>query len=791
MQIKKLSMMLLGALSCAVLLNGCGASSKEAGVLPSDVPSVGDAVCRQCHSADVDALTGVGIVAQYDSSSPHKDSPHANNGNGCEACHGGGAQHNGVGPIPYPNPYDGNGTRCATCHTGGYATNAPTMFASSKHANIQVETSTPCLRCHSNEGAVLGATYGLTGNGTVMGNTTYQGLVPLAKEYTQFKCETCHQHGAGLRPVKTHDAAGNLVNWNPSGSNLNNDQFNFCTSCHGLVDNDRKHVMASGNTPTIFGTISTVKVGFHATSWYRVIATTHYNNPNNTVNGITGYVIRKTGDKPCFDCHAHEAKTNTNLNNPASATYSATNETIYTKWASSGHAGDLLKAKYAAVGTSSNSAALVDTAMTTGVNDTTAAAWNHYDWSGTSRQTCQRCHTATGASNFLSNPATYDNTANDFSHLAGWKTSSKSSNQREMLYCWGCHSNAGAGVLRNPGAYTAQEYTMNGAKAAYPDVVASNLCIACHSGQASGESITALADTSMSNVSFVNSHYMAAAGTMYMKMGFINFTSLTAVVGSSTYGQTLKSDTDIQGGVTSWHRKLGTPAVEGDDLAVGSGILTSNGPCVTCHMKGYETGTGSKHLALATRPGSGHSLEIDTNAFQQVCINCHSDNGGAADGSTVWSVLIQPASDKFQAALTVATSLLHNNFSIDYDSANYPYFFPVGVDHTVRTNGVTDWTRSGALTNAQAKKLMGACFNINMLSREPGAYIHARTYSQRLLYDTIDFLDDKAMNMSVGTTLVALGNTKGTDANTGTTGVVSYLLNHNHGTGAWSSPERP
>ena len=32
------------------------------------------------------------------------------------------------------------------------------------------------------------------------------------------KCETCHQHGGGLRPVKGRDAAGNIVNWNPSKS---------------------------------------------------------------------------------------------------------------------------------------------------------------------------------------------------------------------------------------------------------------------------------------------------------------------------------------------------------------------------------------------------------------------------------------------------------------------------------------------------------------------------------------------------------------------------------------------
>ena len=52
---------------------------------------------------------------------------------------------------------------------------------------------------------------------------------------------------------------------------------------------------------------------------------------------------------------------------------------------------------------------------------------------------------------------------------------------------------------------------------------------------------------------------------------------------------------------------------------------------------------------------------------------------------------------------------------------------------------------------------MGACFNINLLNREPGAFAHARTYSRRLLYDTIDWLDNKAIDRSVSATAVASG----------------------------------
>ena len=100
---------------------------------------------------------------------------------------------------------------------------------------------------------------------------------------------------------------------------------------------------------------------------------------------------------------------------------------------------------------------------------------------------------------------------------------------------------------------------------------------------------------------------------------------------------------------------------------------------------------------------------------------------------------------------------------------------------------------------------MGACFNINLLTREPGAYVHARSYVRRLIYDSIDFLDDKTINMSTGLTAIATmpsiyvkgtqaynsANNKITTLYTGTTEAMVYLLGFNRNTGAWSTPERP
>lgn len=820
----KLSILLLTVLLLAVLLYGCGADNKE-GILSgtgsvAGFTNVGDDSCVQCHSAVLDPLTGKGIISQYDMNSPHKDSPYANTGNGCEACHGGGSEHHGVGQIPYPNPYADDGTRCAVCHTGKYQTNAPTKFATSMHGTVEIETGGSCRRCHTHEGAVLSAESGLTGSGDVMDNAIYQGQTPLQTEFSAFECATCHQHGGGLRSVKARDAVGNVVNWNPSKSNMMNDQFNLCTSCHTLKSYDGSKVLASGNIVTYNTfTVATDKVGHHETSWYRIIATTHLNNADNpTAGGITGYVVRipKTAPdaydnttnpnaKPCFDCHGHEWKTNTAKSNPAVTTgsraYDSANETIWTEWAKSGHAGQLLKVKEAAVGTSTGTGA-VDTAMTTLVNDTTAAAWNHYDWSNgtvgsSNRQDCQRCHTATGASNYLNGPATYDKTKNDFQHLAGWSLSSdptnRKSNQREMLYCWGCHSNVEAdkGGLRNPGVITA-EYKFNGALAVFPDVESSNVCIACHSGRASGETIISLPTASFTNVSFQNSHYMAAAGLMYNKIGFIAFIDPTTVIGTTTYGTSLTSCDDnanATGCINSTHRKFGSAAMVGDHgITETDTQFLSGGPCVTCHMTKIND---MRH----------HTLEIDANAFNNVCIKCHDEeNGTPLTDSNFDTVFLEEQEDVFQNALDVALSILSTKYHITFNSAVYPYFY----DSDAAGGAVKNWTRPVALpgaggtvlSDADAMKLMGACFNINLLKREPGAFAHARTYTRRLIYDTIDFLDDLTINQTTVASAVAVDATNyvvGADAkDAATTESVKYLKKYNRTSGAWdTTQERP
>ncbi|GFO55701.1 hypothetical protein GMSM_27080 [Geomonas sp. Red276] len=435
-----------------------------------------------------------------------------------------------------------------------------------------------------------------------------------------------------------------------------------------------------------------------------------------------------------------------------------------------------------------------------GHGDVNGAAWATEDMQAPGQQACQRCHTGTGFKAFAQT---------NFQTFAMASVAQAGDHQRQVLGCDGCHTDNSFAV-RAVGAFTTQyKINSNSVTATFPDVGESNLCIACHSARENGVD----AVTNFANASFKNSHYMAAAALMYMSSGFTQFTSATAPIGTSTYGKTLSPDSTsvpnfgISGGVSSTHRKLGTALIHGDShnpAVFIAGQFDANGPCVTCHLNANGAPAG-------VRAAHGHTLAIDANAYNQVCTNCHtSENTVPLTGANFQTVFIEPQASAFQSTLKLAVYLLATKWNIDYDSTAYPYFFEHGLAH-VSANQVKDWTR-GTGNQAFGKKMMGACFNVNLLNRDPAAYAHARSYSRRLLYDSIDFLDDGVMNLSSGATALAAtslvdGNsnplfTKGAQAYnaasgsittiySGTSEAMLYLIGWSRTDGTWNTPERP
>ena len=696
MQTKKLAFLTACLLSAAMLW-GCGSNgSGGSAVQPvdvADVQTVGIFNCSTCHGTGLQAqewLSSMHAAGSYGGSTSACLACHDPTGDGqlmavsfagevnrnvvgCEACHGGGSAHRGIGPLPYPVP---SVEQCLQCHasidpvTGEYipvASNRPhnpsaasvgVDYLESGHATGTIRTTNGCVRCHTHEGA-----------------RTYQNLMTSADisanalaipDAGAIECTTCHlPHSLDLLRSATLDLSA---------------QYNTCNYCHG--GNDKTLIWQGGAN--------------HLTNLSRTIIDTHYNNPfvdpalNNA--GIQGYGMRKNSDTVCSDCHnIHSGDLTINL-----------------QWARSGHGGNILDVKDAAVA----DAALQDPPLTgvartdfvseaavTSPSFVRAAGWN---------AACQRCHTATGASNFLNSPAAYNPANNDFSHTGG--------NNNELLYCWACHDDAGTGSLRNPGAIT-ETYTETTAgnppvTIVYPDINGSNVCMGCHLGREIGENIKVDLDADGVR-GFINSHYLAAGAQLFAVSGYEyngrNYQNVSFYV----------------------HDVIGT------DVAPGTG---DNGPCIGCHMTTPENGHGFL-------PVTKNELGEITAITSTVCIECHT--GGFA----LTPEILTNEEHEYFASLEVLKAALAD-VGIFFRE-QHPYFFTAAVGG----DAFTDWESiypGLPTTDANWKNTMGSAFNLNLLLHDPGGYAHNRFYVKALIWDSIDWIDDGILNDSVVATIQSL-----------------------------------
>jgi hypothetical protein len=709
MSIRK-SITLFGvALSMAAFMSGCSSSTKEGGS-PADVQKVGDTKCFQCHSANADPLTGDTLIEQY-ARSLHAEL-------GCESCHGGGAQHNGVGPFPFVLNSEISDAkiaeRCAQCHDGvtkiinlkGEEVVAPLSsspnFQNGNHANpfgTEEAHEAKCARCHSHEGSILYGKAGFTGDANILNNPANQPVLARDPEtFNPIKCATCHEHGGNIRQTNTRDAAvgGNIVAWDPDGSGVTG-QFDLCTSCHTMNTNAGV-LIGSGNTLAIANTAGgttnvTTAPFFHNTRWFRTLPSTHYDQPasGTTAAGtlIEGYVIRKNQKNPCYECHGHEFKANTRayVDHPERGT------TIFTDWATSGHAGQILLQKLAAAATvPAGGAAQVDAVMKAGVNDASGIAWSHYDWDHTlnadgtrDRGDCQMCHTSTGFSNYANDPTKYNPDSNDFSHLAGWKagtaklgtagTATTSSGQNELLYCWGCHSNAGTGKLRSTGSATIS-FQLGGQPIVINNVGNSAACVVCHGGRGSVGALTA-ADSRSSRF---QGHHAPTAGIMFAAQTHLAF--------------------EYQG------QNYVNAAFKHDQINAAT-----DGPCASCHM------ANKKHTFKSVSSAGGVIQQIYA---QSLCNTCH----GALATTTL---------DADKAGYAEASKLLNNFVGNKAGFTNY-------LNLVISAANIN--TKDAAGNFVVPDEAYGAFQNGLLNNDEPCAYVHNPTYAKRIIFDSIDWMDN-------------------------------------------------
>lgn len=689
---------------------GCGSDRGSDSSSVTTAAPVADAAksgnCTLCHTLDVhtsisgvagknpDTALGLGSAITHD----------------CEDCHGGGQYHRGVGPIPYPSP---DGARCATCH------DQSTKVLASKH-NADDATNTAmiadghdtgyCQLCHTAEGSIeLNVTARdkatiaaeIVANGSPVGPGQVEALANLDADGNpvlhNVVCGACHN--ALTKELVTVDTA----TWDPNANGVS-DQFDLCTKCHNYQTNAGQ-IFGSGSVAS--GTAAF----YHDTAWYRAIPTTHYDDPttlsgqgteNGTtiINKVEGYVIRQNSANPCFDCHGHELKTNTR---PRAAGDERGAPTIHTEWASSGHAGGLFGQKRAAAAALATSGLPEDAPRSTATVDAVMAAYasdgssnggfTHYDWDAANRQDCQMCHSSTGFMNYVAAPTTYNAALNDYSHLSGWAANTTpGSPQNELLYCWACHSNAESGALRVSGAVTAS-YTYNSAAVVFPDAGKSNTCVVCHSGRGNNEIV--------STSSRFAGHHAPAAATL--------FSELTHV-----------------GGEFAGQNYANVAYFAHDTINVDG-----SGPCASCHMSGTEF--PNHEFAVVDKDAAG----VITGIRSTVCQDCHTGAHGPALVSEDNALGTEAAAAAF----------------LEEESEGYQNAGQILLD--LLANTLTNYA-GAAITNASVvENDLRAFQNSKLTSDEKGGFAHNRVYVKRLIFDSIDYLEDGVIGGTIADYSVA------------------------------------
>jgi hypothetical protein len=566
------------------------------------------------------------------------------------------------------------------CSSGSGGSDVTTGTGTDLAANVQTLGITNCAICHSGNTPVTAAwllsrhaagSFGGT-NPTCLachdnlgdGQLMQQAFVGEVNRNV-VGCESCHGGGSAHRGV------GPLPFPVPGPAQ--------CGQCHG---------------------IEAALIGRHANNADEMIHDTHFDNPATTGaptnTPIEGYVVKTADQRGCQACHYNGHSVTLDINRA---------------WARSAHGGHILDVKDAAF------AIGVAEGLAAAVTDDAAQGWAHYNWdqsTGTgNRADCQRCHTATGAMNFMNDSVNYTPAVNDFSHLAGW-TAATGSPQNEMLYCWGCHRDNSAN-LRASGNLTldfeflvGDDQDPSGVRSlvVLPDKGNSNVCAACHSGRGN-------------NTSIRDSYADAAAEVIPADRGLSNrFAGHHAPTAGSLYAAVTHT------GFEFTNQDYTTPDLQ-HDIIGGTG----SGPCASCHMGGSEPANHLFHAVTEDVAG-----EIAAISNQVLCNSCHD---GVALVQVDPAFLNQLRID-FADARQVLLNLVNNTIT------NH-----LGLNLTAAANRNTD---------TLSLNDFGAFQNSLYMTEEPCIRVHNSLYGKRLVFDSIDWLEDGVLNGTITNTAAWLGD---------------------------------
>jgi hypothetical protein len=282
----------------------------------------------------------------------------------------------------------------------------------------------------------------------------------------------------------------------------------------------------------------------------------------------------------------------------------------------------------------------------------------------------------------------------------------------------------------------------------FPDVATSNICVACHSGRENGSTLQKVFEAitnpnDYNNISFINSHYLAAGGTVFKATGY----EFTKQFPGRDYG------------------KPADPLFKHDQIGVNNTSGTGNdGPCVTCHL------SPSRHNFLPVLRGdyvaASPLLDKDGLVYQIplnqsiTAIESPVCNAVCHIKSPLTAANLGEKKDGYRHAIRILQTVFETSGNFTGRIPQYivnplanPYFFNMSSNGTKPGNySKTLHTSANVFKQWGNEGNMGAAFNLNLLFRDYGGFAHNDLYAKRLIYDSIDWLDG-GYEYSVRTTL--------------------------------------
>jgi len=783
MQSRRMVFLLLAALSAAALLTGCGGSPKETPKSASAVVSsvtgtpVGMDNCTQCHTVVTadwmkskhanaeNGLSSAGSPTIGDMADPACKACHDRLGDsarlaagytgnvarpvvGCEDCHGGGANHNGSGPI-------------------GLVTMNAAVVGSTTTLQVSAQFLT-CSRCHE----LLDQVDPVSVATTTSAHAPVSLITPSGNQYlitdTHFAKTTAT---TGLIAVNGYamDYASETV----------------CTDCHNPHKTSNVHSEWAQSAKADRTRSGQDPQGYFSAAWSRNNWTASNYTPCQRCHTTTGFKkyadALRTSDQVTID----------GMNDGTIAALAALPTVTYWK-------PEMLECKACHTdnkGTLRNPGpvtAKYNVLMSYPTSTYSAATYARVDFTFpdvAESNVCLACHTGRESGGSIEQlnvqsgmpSVDFNNLSFQNSHyLTGGGTVFKTTG-----YEFGGRS------YGNPGSYLHDQIGMNN----FRSTGTRGPCVGCHMSRPNGNGNHLFLPVSRFNRVRTNagtvtltsaSATVTGSGTTWTSAGIDTVADVFLGPDNRKY-QIASVDSDTQITLTTVYRGSGTTqtganknyVIARDGLRI-TGIASE--VCFSCHAgtstllvdqlnearEEFEEALLALEHTLDKKGISFLEAYPYFNKTRTIVGTVSVLTGGltVTGSSTLFSTnSVSATTDQFRTY----DGTIYDIQSVDSETQitlKSPYLGATGsglsyaIVRSGSSNAIKDWTGADndATGETSGKNNMGAAFNLNLLEHDPGAYVHNRTYAKRLIYDAFDWIDDNQLNYSVGATLNAPGS---------------------------------